>query len=53
MTVHEFNFFKFLGLTVITVIAMGLVIFILFMIGILFQELGGFLSSVCKEALYR
>lgn len=53
MIVQEYDFFHFLGTTVLTVLAMGLVIFIVFMIGILIQECSGFLQSVYHEIFFR
>ena len=53
MIVQEYDFFRFLGTTILTLIAMALVIFIIFMIGILIQELFGFLQSVYHEIFFR
>lgn len=53
MIVQEYDFFHFLGTAVLTVLAMGLVIFIIFMIGILIQECSGFLQSVYHEIFFR
>lgn len=50
---QEYDFFKFLGTFILTVIAMGLIIFILFMLGILLQELTEFVRSVFRELFYR
>lgn len=53
MTIHEYDFFKFLGTTVITLLGMALVVFIIFMLFILFQELFGFIGSLFTEIFYR
>lgn len=53
MTIHEYDFFKFLGTTVLTVLGMFLVVFIIFMLFILFQELFGFIGSLFTEIFYR
>lgn len=53
MTVHEFGFGKFVGITIISVIAMLVVVFILFMIGILVQQFGTFFITIYKEVKYR
>lgn len=53
MTIHEYDFFKFLGTAVLTVLGMFLVVFIIFMLFILFQELFGFIGSLFTEILYR
>ncbi len=53
MTVHEFGFGKFVGVTAISVIAMLVVVFIMFMIGILVQQFGTFFVTVYNEVKYR
>ena len=53
MTVHEYDFFRFLGTSILTVLGMFLVVFIIFMVFILFQELFGFVGSVFTELVYR
>ena len=53
MTIHEYDFFKFLGTAVLTVLGMFLVVFIIFMLFILFQELFGFIGSLFTEIFYR
>ncbi len=53
MTVHEFGFGKFVGITIISVIAMLIVVFIMFMVGILVQQFGTFFVTVYNEVKYR
>ncbi len=53
MTIHEYDFFKFLGTTILTVLGMFLVVFIIFMLFILFQELFEFIGSLFTEIFYR
>lgn len=53
MIIHEFDFFKFLFTTIITVIAMAVVIFVLFMIVILVQQFYAFIRTIFIEILYR
>lgn len=53
MTVHEFGFGKFVGITIISVIAMLVVVFMLFMVSILVQQFGSFFVTVYKEVKYR
>lgn len=53
MKIHEFDFFKFLWTTVITIIAMALVIFLCFMIVILLQQFFAFIKTVFIEVTYR
>lgn len=50
MTIHEFSFPKVLGTAVITVLLMILIIFVLFMIGILISQFVGFVSEFSIEA---
>ncbi len=52
ITVHEYSFGKFLGTTVLTVLGMAAIVFILLLVGILIQQLGGFFITVLTEFLY-
>lgn len=51
MVIHDFTFPRFLFTGVITVLFMILVVFIVFMIGILLTQFGGFFWSILMEAL--
>ena len=53
MTVHEFGFGKFVGITLISVVAMLVVVFMLFMVSILVQQFGSFFVTIYKEVKYR
>ena len=53
MEIHEYDFFKVLKTTVIILLGMGLVIFLLFMIIILIQQLMTFIKTVYNELLLR
>ncbi|MCQ2448804.1 MAG: YIP1 family protein [Clostridia bacterium] len=53
MAIHEYDFFRFLWTTILTVLGLLLVVFIIFMVFILTQELTTFVSSIVKEALYK
>lgn len=53
MTIHEYDFFKFLTTTIVTILGMALVVFIIFMLFILFQELFAFIGSLFTEIVYR
>jgi hypothetical protein len=53
MKIHEFDFFKFLWTTVITIVAMAFVIFLCFMIIILLQQFFAFVKTVFIEVTYR
>jgi len=49
MTVHDFDFYRAAGTTVLTIIGMGILIFIIFMLGILFQNLISFVNTIFFE----
>ncbi len=53
MAVHEYDFFRFLWTTVVSVLGILLIVFIIFMIFILTRELSSFIGSIVKEALYQ
>lgn len=53
MVVHEFSFPKFLLSVVLTLFAMILIVFIVFMIGMLISQLWMFIVTVAMEAIYR
>ena len=53
MAIHEYDFFRFLWTTILTVLGLLLIVFIIFMVFILTRELVTFVSSVVKEALYK
>ncbi len=53
MTVHEFDFFKFLITAIVSVLFMILVAFVIFVVIILLQQVGNFFTSLFSEILYR
>lgn len=53
MTIHEYDFFKFLSTSIVTVLFMVLVAFVVFVVGILLQQVGEFFTSVFTELFYR
>ena len=53
MVIHEFSFPKFLGSILLTAFAMLLIIFIIFMLGMLLSQLWSFLVTVFMETAYR
>ncbi len=53
MTVHEYGFFKFLGMTVVVIFSMLVAIFVILMIYVLIQQLVGFVATIYKEVTYR
>lgn len=53
ITVHEFDFFKFIATGIVVVFAMMLMVFIIFMCSILLKQFGSFLYSIYEETAYR
>lgn len=53
MVIEEFSFSKFIITALLTVFAMILIIFIIFMIGMLLSQLWQFVSSIVMEVVYR
>lgn len=53
MQVHEFDFFKFLSTTIVTILFMILVISVLLLVGVLLQQVGEFIYKLYNEAVYR
>ncbi len=53
MKIHDFNFFRFLLTSAVTVIGMLFIVFIIFMIIILLQQFWNMLYAVFTEAFYR
>ena len=49
MRIHDFSFFKLLGTTLLTVLGMAAIIFLMILVGILLQQLGGFLATIISE----
>lgn len=53
MTVHEYDFFKFLSTSLVTLFFMILIVFVIFLVGVLLQQVGELISSVYREVFYR
>ena len=53
MEIHEYDFFKVMKTTVLIILGMGLIIFLLFMIIILVQQLFTFFETIKNELLLR
>lgn len=53
MIIHEFDFFRFIWTTLLTIVAMAVVIFLCFMIVILLQQFYAFIRTVFIEITYR
>lgn len=53
INIHEYSFGKFVFTTIVTLLAMVLIVFLLFMIAILLQQTFNFGETVILEAFYR
>ena len=53
MTVHEYDFFKFLGTSIVTVLFMILIVFVVFLVGVLLQQVGELFLTIYREIFYR
>lgn len=53
MAIHEYDFFKFLTTSIVSLLLMILVVFVLFLVVILWQQLGEFVKSIYTEVFYR
>ena len=53
MVMHDFSLWKFLGTALLTLLGMGIVVFVLFMVVILLQQGYGFVVTVFSEMTYR
>jgi len=51
--VHEYDFFKFILTSIVTLFFMILVVFIIFMCAILIMQFGSFIVSIYEEVAYR
>ena len=49
MIIHEYGFGKFVGTSVLTVVAMAIVVFLIFLVVMLLQQLFGFISTIVLE----
>jgi hypothetical protein len=52
MRIHEYSFGKFIGTTALTLAGMAAIAFLIVLVGILLQQLGGFAVTVVTELLY-
>lgn len=53
MEIHEFGMLKFVGIMIITVLAMAVVVFVAFMVGILITQMITFIGTIIQEIRYR
>lgn len=49
LRIHDFTMTRFVGTSILTIIGMAAIIFLLILVGILLQQLGGFLMTVIIE----
>lgn len=49
--IHDFGVGRFIGTTLLTVFGMAAIIFLAILVGILFQQLGGFVSTIFVELI--
>ncbi|MBO5852974.1 MAG: hypothetical protein J6Q74_04105, partial [Clostridia bacterium] len=49
MRIHDFSFGRLIGTTLLTVFGMAAIIFLMILVGILLQQLGGFLATIVTE----
>lgn len=49
--IHDFGVGRFIGTTLLTVFGMAAIIFLAILVGILFQQLGGFVSTLLVELI--
>ncbi len=52
MRIHEYNFGKFIGTSLLSVLGVAAIVFLLVLVGILLQQLGGFVTTLFTELLY-
>ncbi len=53
INIHEYSFGKFFFTTIVTLLAMILIVFLVFMLAILLQQTGNFVETVYLEAFFR
>lgn len=53
MTVHEYDFFKFLSTAIVTVLFMILIVFVIFLVGVLLQQVGDLFTTIYREIFFR
>lgn len=51
MIIHDYNFTKFLGTTLLTLLGCAIVVFLLVAVGILLQQTWGFISTIYTEVI--
>ena len=51
MRIHDYTIGRFIGTTLLTVFGMAAIIFLMILVGILLQQLGGFVATILTELL--
>jgi hypothetical protein len=51
MRIHDFTVTRFVGTTLLTIVGMAAIVFLMILVGILLQQLGGFVTTVIVELL--
>lgn len=51
MIVHDYSLGKFIGTTLLTLLGCAVILFLLIAVGILLQQLGGFIATIYSEVL--
>ena len=51
MRIHEFTVMRFIGTTLLTIFGMAAIIFLIILVGLLMQQLGGFITTVIVELI--
>lgn len=51
MRIHDYSFGKFVGTSLLSILGIAIIVFLLILIGILLQQLGGFIITVVVELL--
>lgn len=51
MRIHDFSATRFAGTTLLTIFGMAAIVFLMILVGLLLQQLGGFVSTVILEIL--
>ncbi len=49
--IHDYTMGKFIGTTLLTILAMAAIVFLLILVGILLQQLGGFFTTLITEII--
>jgi hypothetical protein len=49
--IHDYTMGKFIGTTALTILAMASIVFLMILVGILLQQLGGFFTTLISELI--